>query len=84
MLAVAWAWISWPEVFLDLLQKLNVDVAQLDVLPKDFATTIWYAPVAWIALRFAYGLTPRFKKKNAVQLLQMAYWKRTLECTNSF
>lgn len=80
LLAVAWAWISWPDVFLDFLRLCKVDeaiITQVDVLPENFAQTIWYAPVAWIALRFAYGVTPRFKATNAFQLLHMAYWKRT-------
>lgn len=76
LLALAWAYISWPEVFLDFLKRSNVDIAQFDVLPENLASTIWYAPVAWIALRFAYGVTPRFKATNAFQLLHMAYWKR--------
>lgn len=77
LLALAWAYISWPEVFVDFLKRYNVDMAQFDVLPENLASTIWYAPVAWIALRFAYGVTPRFKVTNAFQLLHMAYWKRT-------
>lgn len=77
LLALAWAWIGWPEVVMELAERCQLPVEQLDVLPENLAASIWYAPVAWILLRFAYGLTPRFKATNAFQLLQLAYWKRT-------
>ena len=76
LLALAWAWISWPEVVMDAAEAVQIDSATIDVLPSGLAETIWYAPVAYIFLRFAYGITPRLRATSAFQLLQMAYWKR--------
>ena len=83
-LAAAWTLIAWPDVLTEAASSLGLDASSLDVLPSDFAKTFWYLPVAYLAFRFLYGMTPRLRLTSAYQILQLAYFRRSLICFDTF